>query len=323
MNQARYKALLLLSVVLLVGSAKAEFTLNFLPDSTGTMKTSAIHSGLAKDNGVQSDQTPYLDVGGGYQFPEIVQDPDNGNWYYHMIVGDLASGFIQESYVQMGFGTYTANCCVPTVSGQSVASASGGGVTVNGAMTFDRTAAALGNGYDPLDLHKNSTSDSFTSGNGTGNPTRVIMRQILNDGEVMIEFLKDKYAYKPRISMMIIAPDITAFFDFDMRNSAYDDALTPGLMTSTISLWGEGAPNVSATFDHATEAQNPYVTGGMYSYAEGTDDTTDDADGKDFGGSNGIYSYTDGGFDQNSIPWGNYMDPLEANPWSFESAKSP
>ena len=321
MGQTRCKTLLYLSLVLLVGSARAEFTLNFQPDSTGVMSTSATHNGLAKDNGTQFGQTPYL-TSGGLELPEVVQDPSNGNWYYHMIVGDLASGFIQESYIQMGFGTYTANCCVPTTP-VSAASASGGGVTVNGAMTFDRTSAALGNGYDPLDMHKNSTSDSFTSGNGTGNPTRMILRQIVSDGEVMMEVLKDQYAYKPRISMLLTAPDITAFFDFDMTNSTYDDALTPGLMTSTINLWGEGVPNESASFDHATEAQNPYVTGGMYTYTDGTDDTTDDADGKDFGGSNGIYSYTDGGYDQTAVPWANYMDPLEANPWSFESAKSP
>lgn len=313
MGQVGSKTLLLLSVVLLIGNAKAEFILNFQPQVGGTMGTSHTHNNLNDNGDPQTGQTPFL-MNGGLQLPEIVVDPTNGNSYYHMIVGDLATGFIQESYVQMGFGNYGA-----TGLGEPATSASASG----GVSTFNRTTT-LGNGYDPLDMNKDAIAQASTSGNGSGNPTRVIMRQIISDGEVMIEFLKDKYAYKPRISMLLIAPDITAFFDFDMRNSTYDDALTPGILTSTINLWGEGVPNESASFDHATEAENPYITGGMFTYTEGADPTTDDADGKDFGGSNGSYNYTDGGgYDQTTIPWANYMDPLEANPWSFESSKVP
>jgi hypothetical protein len=296
-------ALVISSGFLMMHRAHAEFTLNFQPKGSGTFTTSATHNGLSQDNGIQTGQTRYLQ-GNSLQRPEIVTDPDNGNSYYHMIIGDLADGFIQEYFIQMGYGTYSfsgAACCVPA----DAASASGG------VSTFDRSTQ-LGNGYDPLDMNKDSIAQASESGNGTGNPTRIIMRQIVSDGEIMMEFLKDKYAYKPRISQQLTSPDITAFYDMDMRNSTYSDAATPGVLINTIQLWGEGVPGVSATFDHATEAQNPYVTGGMFTYT----------DGADFGGSAGTYSYADGAsFDQTGLTWKSYWDPVANNPWSFESGK--
>ena len=317
MERLGYQSLLFVLLLLAVGGARAEFTLNFLPKGSGSFITTHDNS----DNGSDPDtgQTSYLD-GASWQRPEIVTDPDNGNTYYHMIIGDIADGFIQETFIQMGYGGSAPYDVVADGGPFEIAdsaSASGGLSPYNSIDTF-------GNGYDPMDMNKDAAAQAVTSGNGSANPTRVIMRQVQSDGEVMMEFLKDKYDYKARISMTLIAPDITAFFDFDMRNSTFDDALTPGVMVNTYNLWGEGVPNESASFDHATQSQNPYVTGGMYTYTEGTDITNLDADGKDYGGSNGSYSYTDGAdYDQEAIPWADYMDPMEANPWSFESSKVP
>jgi hypothetical protein len=285
---------------LMVNSARAEFTLNFQPKGSGTFTTSATHSGLSQDNGTQTGQTNYL-MGTSLERPEIVTDPDNGNTYYHMIVGDLATGFIQETYIQMGYGNYGA-----TALGEPADSASASG----GVSSFDRTTV-LGTGYDPLDANKNSMAQAVISGNGTANPNRVIMRQIVSDGEVMMEYLKDKYANKARISQMMVATDITANFDLDMRNSTFADASTVGIITNTMQLWGQGVPYDSSVFDMAKDAPNAVVNGGKYTYTTGSG----------FGGSEGTYNYSDGGFDQTAVDWASYMDPMLSNPWSFSSAK--
>lgn len=291
----------------------AEFSMNFAPVNGGSIVTSNTNS----DNGTDPDtgQTPYL-IWDALQRPEVVVDPDNGNTYYHMIVGSLADGFIQESFVQMGFGNYGN-----TALGEPVDSASASGGTSTGAGDYN-SVTTFGNGYDPLDMNANATAELVSSGNGTGNPTRAIMRQIISDGEIMMEFHKDKYLKKPKVSQIIFAPDIEVMFDIDMRAIDYSTDNADATIVNTMQLMGEDAPWDISKFDMSqnqlddpriTGVQNSTVTGGKFTYADGTD----------FGGSEGTYSYTTGDFDQTAIDWAELFDPFESNPWNFESAKSP
>lgn len=160
-------------------------------------------------------------------------------------------------------------------------------------------------------MEKDHYAQKQDSGNGTGNPRRVLIRQIVNDGEIMMEFLKDKYLYKPRISQILIGPDLTAMFDLDMRNSTYDDDTTAGVMTNIMQLWGEGTPPDSAMFDPVSQGQEVIINAGQYTYT----------DGAGFGGAEGTYDYADGGFDHLGIDWASYLDPTVDNPWSFEDSK--
>ncbi len=283
-----------LLVMLSVSTARAEFTLNFVPVGTGTISTSIVNV----DNGTDPDsnQTPYL-RSGFYQLPEIVTDAATGKDYYHMIVGDLADGFIQESYVELGFGGY-GNPGEPA----NAASASGGDGAYNSVTTF-------GNGFAPL---------APNAGNGSGNPTRIIMRQIVNDGEIMMEFLKDGFDSKPKISQILVAPDITTFFDVDMRGISYSDDTTVAPMINTVQLQGEGVPtDLSGDFDMSINSADNFINAGKYIYT----------DGIGFGGSEGTYNYSDGGFDHEAINWTEYLDRSTdglgnpVNPWAFESAK--
>lgn len=181
----------------------AGFTLNFTPDNTGTMATSVAHGG---SNNV-TNQTPYLMIGsvGSQQLPEIVTDPETGLDYYHIIIGNVADGFIQETYIERGFTSWPSG---------NVGSAVGGDGGTNG-----------GSGLDPLD-----TTTSVNTPNGEANPRKVLVRQIINDGEIMMEFLKDKFEYKPLIVQQLNAPDVLSLFQIDMRNSRYDDINTPALI---------------------------------------------------------------------------------------------
>ena len=205
--------------------SRAEFLMNFTPAGTGVMSTTGIHGGSTI-----TGQTPFL-KDGGFELPEIVTDPTNGRSYYHLTVGSMADGFIQEVYIERGFTGFPNG---------NLGSASAGAGDASG-----------GNGRDPLDV-----THTIVTGNGSGNPNRVIIRQLHSDGESMMEFVKDKYDYKPHITHVVNAPDITLQVDIDMRNSTYNNATTPGIMTNTMSLWGPDIPFDSAQFDMATSVQN-------------------------------------------------------------------
>ncbi|MFC1747443.1 hypothetical protein ACFL2V_01410 [Pseudomonadota bacterium] len=293
----------------------AEFSMNFVPQTaTGEITTVNWNSDDGIHNGQDSGQTPYLYDTTLLERPEIIVDPDNGNSYYHMIVGSFADGFIQESFIQMGFGGY-GNPLEPTNS----ASASGG--TAEGAGDYD-SDITFGNGYDPLDMDANETAKLMGSGNGTGNPNRVILRQIINDGEIMMEFRKSSYLKKPRITQMIMAPDITALFDMDMSAIDYNtDDGTPIVM-NTMELWGDDVLYDASAFDMSQRQEDdPLVTGVDDSYISGGDYLY--TDGTDFGGSDGTYSYATGSFDHKAISWKDIFDPFEHNPWNFEDGKLP
>jgi hypothetical protein len=299
-----------LLLVVMAGSsvAYAEFDLNFsAQDSVNNTMMDYVANG---DNGASPDtgQTPFLWNGGQFGLsPEIVTDPTNGNKYYHMIIGDFASGFIQESYVQMGFGSY-GNSYEP--ASPSRKSASDGTGTYDPLYLFP-SSTTFGNGYDPLDMNKNAKAQNVTSGNGTGNPTRVIMRQIMTDGEIMTEFLKDQYANKPRISQMLVAPDIYAEFDIDMRSISFSDATSVAPMTNTIQLYVEALPFDTGYYDTAVLNQNSTYNAGRYIYTDGAGP----------GGSSGTYNYESGGFDQTAQDWKGFFDANVSNPWTFEEAK--
>jgi len=169
----------------------------------------------------------------------------------------------------------------------------------------------LGNGYDPLDMNSNIRAQNVTSGNGTANPNRVLVRQIVTDGEIMMEFLKDKYEYKPRVTQILVNPDLLILFDIDMRGVKYDDMVTASPIVNVQELTGANIPSSSVLFDMAVNSQNSTVTGGKYTYTTGAG----------FGGAEGSYSYTSGGFDQTAISWKDVFDANAVNPWSFEEAK--
>ena len=243
---------------------EAEFALNFTP--------------ALSDSVMITGGTPFLmakPLSNGLQFNEIVNDPTTGLNYYHIIVGSVADGFIQESYVQTG------SIAAPMLVGC-------GGNTCSTSL----------NNLDPIGI-----TGSYVTGNAQSTPTRAIVREFMSDGEITTEFLKDKYDNKPLITQIITAPDATAFFQTDMRNSTYSDMNTPGTMINTFSLPGSSAGN----FDMSQDAQSTYVTAGRFTYSNGTGP----------GGSAGTYNYFEGSatFDPD---WSIYMDELDpTNIWSY------
>ncbi len=258
--------------------ACAEFTLNFQPQNSGVMVTQGTHG---CDSCRISDQTPYLSSG-ALELPELVTDPDTGLIYYHIIIGSEADGFIQETYIQAGYD--------PGIFPGGTSSAVGGAGDSSG-----------GNGRDPLG------DDLTVTANALATPKRVLVRQIVSDGEIHMEYLKDRYDRKALITQSISTSKINTDFSIDMRNSSYDDANTVGAIDNILSLSG----GVQGAFDMASDVQDSTVTGGRYTYT----------DGLNYGGSDGSYDYVDGNYDHLNQNWEVYFDINQDNPWAYDENK--
>lgn len=144
-------------------------------------------------------------------------------------------------------------------------------------------------GNDPMAI----ASDSGGSG---GNPRRTLVRQIVSDGELYIDFVKDRYDRNPLLQQEVDTPEINSIFQVDMRNSGYSDINTPGTISSITSLADDYQE--SANFNYATDTQNTQTTAGRFTYTDGAGP----------GGSEGTYSYVSGDFDAKNVAWESYFD---------------
>ena len=288
-----------LSTAVYFAGARAEFDLNWTADTANPVfsGTDAIHGGT--DEGgteVLTDQTPFV--------YERVNDPVSGLPYYHMIIGDPTQGFAQEVYIRVGFvgefpGPFPEDSRDPITGVRT-------GIGSEGSASAGFGQNGEGQPLDPLGPNR-LTPFLTSTGNGSGNPQFVQMHQVLNDGEISLDFLKDKYLEKPSISSNITAADFTTSFTIDSTGLTYTDASTPAVITNTEQILDPGIPAASAQFDVSTGAQDSRVTAGQYSYTVGSYTL----------GSGGTYTYpNDGGFNLD-LNWSDYFDPTEANPWSY------
>jgi len=273
-------SVLCLLSLLLSHVAYAEFSLNFIP-SSGSL-SSSVYQGGAGEEETLNNQTPFLFDGTSFN---TVIDPDTGLEYYHMIIGSAAEGFLQETYIEVN--------SVP------------GAMSVNDQGQLSLSGTDTGdNGHDPLGI----VLDELGTGNGQANPRRVVVRQIVNDGEIMMEFKKDKLLMKPVIRQIVNDSGINGLFQLDMRNSTYDDDTSAGLITNILNV-KDGYSDGGGNFNMATDVDNSQVTGGRYTYI----------DGVERGGTSGTYQYIDGGdFDVDNVQWENYFDHSVDNPWAYE-----
>ncbi len=265
--------------LLLFGAAcRADVVLNWsqvnaLPTFSGT----TIVHGTTSIPG----QTPFI--------YERVLDSD-GAQYYHLVVGDPNAGFAQEVYIQVVTGTNVGNSF----------SAIGPQLSASLGSTGGGANPPASNAADPLSV------SSSVSGNVSANPERVQMRQIVNDSELSLEFLKEGFLGKPRISTIIESDRHTAAFIMDGSDISFDDLDTVAPVINTLHIHDADMPAESAGFDMNTDSQFSSVTAGRYSYVPGAAR----------GASGGTYDYFDGGANPNP-DWSSFFDDREANPWSY------
>ncbi len=330
-----------------ISSADTEpgFTLNYGPHPTsdrGYITTDInqwkIIGCCTKVNVVVGGQSPFLlepsYYGNGaesWELPEIVTV--NNIDYYHMVIGSEAEGFIQESYIQTGY-TMDFNglpspqgnvvrgwpyIWAPTISADNWGSASAGDYYVELPFAGGGGEATIsGNANNPLGPYA-------ISGNGSGNPNRTLIRQWVGDEEMSQEFLKERLLYKPKISQSIITATIEMHTNIDMSAITYDDDLSNALILNTLRLtgtdapapiwstFGAAAPPDAADFNMADDIQNSTVSAGRYIFTPGSDTLNSP------GGAEGVYSYSDGGFDVETVEWEWYFnaDDISGNPWAY------
>lgn len=292
-----------------------------------------IVSGCCKPGNKQiTNQTPFLTQDSWYsngnqhwQLPQIVSVGNTD--YYHIIVGSEEEGFIQETWIPLGYNmdfsgaagrpanspvTYSYAVNQYTSCGTTVCSAwhspSGGDSRIV-AGGVNGPIKVAGNAEYPL-----TAPTGKNSGNGSGNPNRVLIRQKLVTPELTIEFLKDKFDKKPIITQDMKTADIRSFVKIDMSNSDYDTASTAGVMTNTLTSPSGKVP-VSFDVHGNSQAGNSHINAGKYTYTPGTPGPL--SEGFDWGGANGSYVYAEGGFDVNAVDWSRYFDPSWPNPWAF------
>lgn len=178
--------------------------------------------------GSDPDKTPFLQ--------EIVRGTDNRN-YYHVIVGDPKSGgFAQEVYIQASGASW-----------QGGTGSASGGVAFSAVNQYSLAAAAL-------------------SGNATGNPTQVLMQQIVSDGEMLQKFVKDEFQFKPLITNIINTAEMRSEFQADMRNLALSEMNTAAQVTNLLTFTDQD----TGEFDSAIDATGSHVSAGQYRWIPGT-----------------------------------------------------
>lgn len=222
----------------------------------------AIH--CAVGNQADPDTTPFLQ--------ERLRG-DDGNIYYHTVIGDPAGGFAMEVYAQASGAQWQG--------GPGTASLGG-----------------IANGGQPL------ADDIELTGNGSANPTTVLVRMVIRDGEFTQEFLKDDLLSKPRITQSLETDTMSASFAVDMRHLGYQDGDGGAPIHNTFSLHGPDSP-AGGDFDMARDAQFAEVTAGKYFWIGGEGP----------GDSGGEWQYAaDQHVDLEQIEWAAFRDPAQNPP---------
>ena len=195
----------------------------------------------------------------------------DGVEYYHLVIGDPDSDFVQEVYIAR-----TDMRSDRELAGGKFSDSGGQGCYVSPMTTGRAECIASNAGYDPL------RNDSNFTGNATGNPSRMVMIQRVKDEASGYEqnFSKLDLANKPVISQTLVNEDIESVFSMDMSNSDYDTDGVAGIMVNTFDLRTPGMteaanliiPNVVQTmgdFD-LTVTERPEnranITGGRYTF---------------------------------------------------------
>lgn len=269
---------------------QAEFSLNFQgnPNVVSSIANQSCNSG--GDGGMMDG------MGGGGMMggigPGCGSDPflqeivsDGGTQYYHVILEDQTQDFAIEYYMRSG------GCCWWFSGGGGMGGMMGDGGDAPYSSSYGNVDDQLINAWLPL-------AGAADSGNGTGNPSRIYMRQINNDGQMNQEFIKQFEARKPRIIQDISSGGTQLAFDLDMSNGGYTGYTSP---SQFINAFTSNDPDV-VDFDMNMDAPQSSVSAGRFSYNTGPND----------GGSSGTFNYeSNDAIDVYNIDWLSYCDPSQ------------
>ncbi len=178
--------------------------------------------------------------------------------YYHLTIGDPASGFSQEVYIARSpWATRQQSGNRFSDSGGTFCYSVGINIPFDQQEGCSRSSGA----FNPL-----GPNSGFT-GNGTGNPSKMVMKQTIStpDAGFSQEFLKASLSNKPIITQVSSDATINSLFIMDMSNSDYLTDDTPGIMTNTFDIT---APTLTGNMGDFvfTPTQGSNITAGRYKF---------------------------------------------------------
>ncbi len=278
----------LLSLVFGSTSAVAEYALNFTPLIANPTQSQSVANIGCKDgvSTVGGHHRTEFSCGDGIYFMQEVITEGN-NTYYHVIIGDpVDDAFSQEFYIR------GAGCCWFTEKGPAWNPMYGEAPL---SASYGDTGKLLSSAFFPL-------APVTLSGNGSGNPNRVYMKQINQDNEMYLEFEKSFEDKKPRITQVIDDGEVVSEFILDNSNAGYSESIAAGEYKNTLTLLTpEKTPLAVGGYDIAKEAPDQVVTGGLYTYVDGPEPE----------GAFGMYFYVEAEYDPVYIDWLAYCNPEE------------
>jgi hypothetical protein len=266
----------------------------------------------------QSCGSPYLNNGDPTAFYQEVVNV-GGKSYFHVIVGDPASGFAQESWTPGAEGRTSNNgfTSTGTVGLQAAFNPNAAGMdrasvndpTFNGDAEVSNSYMILyGNLADPFNsVHR--------SGNGGADPSNAIFHMVLTspNGDMAMDVNKPFLDKKPIITQTVQDGGMTATYVADMTKLSYSDMNTPINIINNVTFNDPSIPgNGSANFDMANSQQSD-ITAGRYTFTKGPGyGWQNAANGWDTIGSSftlGTYAYYGAatGFDVYTTDWASFF----------------
>src|SRR3569623_1112349 len=214
-----------------------------------------------------------------------------GQSYFHVIVGDhTRDSMAQEVFI--------------TTSG----SYSGVGLTTSVASTSSTRNAEF-------NMDNPYSTDSTKTGSGSANPNNVIMRQIINSGEISMEFLKASFSKKPQITQTITNAEMVSTVSMDKRGRNYSQ-ITPidpsTSVVNTLVLTGSNRAATDGNYDLQVHAQTSHISAGGFTYTNGSGN----------GNGGGVYTWYApvDPFQPLHRNYAVYCDPTQNSDWSGNGA---
>lgn len=306
-----------ISFLAVPGAHAAGFPLNFHPEISGwaTQDTGSCGFGQCVSENGNQDPTP---------FAETVVQIDNV-WYFHVIVGDPATGFAMESYNRAtGGGLITSSPPIgdirqPTSTpGSAAFSPDGGGnlTSVIGNFSISHTPTTLSVLHGDLSS-ANPLGDYRVSGTGGNDPRYTAFRMVMTSpsGDMSLDVSKPFLNKKPQISQTVQDGSMTSVFVTNEQGLNYNQDGTAAPLVNTLTLSDPTIPGAGAADFSMAQAQQSLVTAGRYTFTPGTGYHNDENDPTlgwnstnstfDFG----TYSYAgDTGFQPLTFDWSTVFD---------------
>ena len=302
------------------------FSTNFSP--VGNKGSGSI---LTTDGGgcsfAQDCGSPYLNNGDPTAYYQETVEV-GGLYYFHVIIGDPASGFAQESWTPGAEGRTSNNgfTSTGTVGLQAAFNPNAAGMerdtTYVNDPTFNSTAE-VSNSYSTLTSYMilyGNLADPFNtvhrSGNGGADPSNAIFHMVLisPNGDMAMDVNKPFLDKKPIITQTVQDGGMSAVYVADMTKLSYSDMNTPINIINNVTFDDPSIPgNGSANFDMANSQQSD-ITAGRYTFTKGPGyGWQNAANGWDTVGSSftlGTYSYygTATGFDVYTTDWTSFFE---------------